>query len=514
MRDITNKSVKLNRQLDGLLIEAMKKDLLVKIGWGREQDEKPRNGEIGAISLLPNKSKVLLLGDLGECAGAMNKGGIFTLQGSAGSMLGAFQESGKIIVERDVGPKAGYRMKQGTIIIQGSVANEAGASMLGGSIIVRGHAGDRLGTNMKGGLIIVLGSTGTEPGINMSGGKIVIAGSCPPPGEGVNMRSITKKEIDECKNQLKGLGLTISDDALVLEATNEIKDNSGSKLDSSILEGFDNISLIPDNSERIPPHKPIDSFTLVLSRDLESKGILFPIPWLIGCKSAIKWNGDNASKQPALVDENPRSIDLVLINEDNLGDSKKMIKESAGIVIDLKNISNMNDAELEAIIVSLASRMEPSSLIFLKDDVNRVQELFRLVVELDLEGAIVDTSVPGGGNIPASLPLIGLASKSWEFKKGNRSMFIQTDEMPEVQDMLIAIASGCDGILGPFEGDSIEDVLETKIINMKEWMMELGIDGLEKIGRKNLRANNHNIAAISGLRLIGYNRPLPMWLRK
>ena len=49
---------------------------------------------------------------------------------------------------------------------------------------------------------------------------------------------------------------------------------------------------------------------------------------------------------------------------------------------------------------------------------------------------------------------------------------------------------------------------------LKKWMVELGIDGLEKIGRKNLRANDHNTAAISGLRLIGYNRPLPMWLQK
>ena len=64
MRNNTNKSIKLNRQLDKLLVEAMKKDLLVKIGWGREQDKKPRDGEIGAITLLPDKSKVLLLGNL------------------------------------------------------------------------------------------------------------------------------------------------------------------------------------------------------------------------------------------------------------------------------------------------------------------------------------------------------------------------------------------------------------------------------------------------------------------
>jgi hypothetical protein len=43
-------------------------------------------------------------------------------------------------------------------------------------------------------------------------------------------------------------------------------------------------------------------------------------------------------------------------------------------------------------------------------------------------------------------------------------------------------------------------------------MRELGIDGLERIGRRNLRATDYDTAAISGLRLVGYDRPLPMWL--
>ena len=41
---------------------------------------------------------------------------------------------------------------------------------------------------------------------------------------------------------------------------------------------------------------------------------------------------------------------------------------------------------------------------------------------------------------------------------------------------------------------------------------ELGVDGLEKVTRRNLRALDYDTAAISGLRLVGYDRPLPMWL--
>ena len=75
MRDITARSVKLDRDLDKMLLQALERDLLVRIGWGKQGDEKPKNGEIGVITHLPEKSRVLLLGDLGECAGAMNDGG-------------------------------------------------------------------------------------------------------------------------------------------------------------------------------------------------------------------------------------------------------------------------------------------------------------------------------------------------------------------------------------------------------------------------------------------------------
>jgi len=138
MREVTVKSIKLNRDLDGMLSEALERDLLVRIGWGRGGDEKPKKGEIGAITHLPPKSRVLLLGNLGECAGAMNRGGTFTLRGSSTSMLGAFQQNGRIVVEKDVGDRLGYRMTGGAITVQGSAGDEAGAGISGGTILVAG----------------------------------------------------------------------------------------------------------------------------------------------------------------------------------------------------------------------------------------------------------------------------------------------------------------------------------------------------------------------------------------
>ena len=86
----SDRSEKLNRDLDRMLVQAIERDLLVRIGWGREGDEKPKNGEIGALSLLPDESRSLLLGNLGEGAGLMNRGGTATVQGSVGMHAGGW----------------------------------------------------------------------------------------------------------------------------------------------------------------------------------------------------------------------------------------------------------------------------------------------------------------------------------------------------------------------------------------------------------------------------------------
>ena len=139
-------------------------------------------------------------------------------------------------------------MEGGVIIVQGSVGNEAGGKMRGGSIIVRGHAGDKLGSKMSGGVAIILGSTGSEPGLGMVGGKLIIAGSCPPPGEDVLMRSINEEEIEYCKEYLTPIGLTINEDALVLESATSKKVQDVNKPIKNITEGLENIILVPSNT--------------------------------------------------------------------------------------------------------------------------------------------------------------------------------------------------------------------------------------------------------------------------
>ena len=42
-------------------------------------------------------------------------------------------------------------------------------------------------------------------------------------------------------------------------------------------------------------------------------------------------------------------------------------------------------------------------------------------------------------------------------------------------------------------------------------LARLGLDSIDNLKRQNLRALDYETAAISGLRLVGYERPLPHW---
>ena len=43
---------------------------------------------------------------------------------------------------------------------------------------------------------------------------------------------------------------------------------------------------------------------------------------------------------------------------------------------------------------------------------------------------------------------------------------------------------------------------------------DIGLTSIDMLERKHLRALNHETAAVSGLRLAGYERPLPHWFAR
>ena len=510
MRDIVNKSLKLNNDLDRYVEQALEQGRPVKIGWGRAGDERPKDGEFGVMTHLPEGARVLCLGSLGDGVGAANRGGTLTLRGDCGSMLGAFHLSGKTVVEKDVGDKAGFAMNGGEISIQGSTGDEAGYSMAGGFLLVRGHSGDRLGCGMSGGAIVVMGSVGSEPGIGMTGGRVIISGSCPPPPDGVEMRSIKKSEISEFSKLLEPMGLSLNDDALVLESAGD-GFSSVEGAEFFISEGFENISLYP-NEDSLSNNAPLDHYTLLVQDGSDSGGALLKIPWIMTCETTMgseRWKGIDS---PAIVRTESRDNDLLLVGKNEFCEAIDHVGNCSGVVFDITDFPGLNDAEIEAMIISLRSRMSESSIILLRGRIDRIERLFRLVMDLELDGAIVNCATRSGSRLASSLPKIGLASKAMGMSETGKFVMIEVLHEPVAKDLIIAVASGCTALVSPCPESDLNEKINELTMGIRGWMREIGVDRIERIGRRNLRANDFDTAAISGLRLVGYDRPLKMWL--
>ncbi|DAC70366.1 MAG TPA: hypothetical protein D7I12_02110, partial [Candidatus Poseidoniales archaeon] len=298
----SDRSEKLNRDLDRMLVQAIERDLLVRIGWGREGDEKPKNGEIGALSLLPDESRSLLLGNLGEGAGLMNRGGTATVQGSVASMAGGWMSSGRLVVEKDAGSRAGFKMTGGSIVIHGSSDDNAGARMSGGTLLIRGDSGSNAGSGMSGGTVIIIGSSGDNPGIGMTGGQIVICGDCGSIPRGVVSGRDSENMPKDALDLMSSLGIEIPDGSLVLNAGDSlVADNH-----PSVSRGgsFSGIGVVGSGSGRIDSCVDVQTGIHVRGSREESHELVLERPW-------IPILDDSSGIGPCIVRGVPESGDLL-----------------------------------------------------------------------------------------------------------------------------------------------------------------------------------------------------------
>ena len=193
--DITQKSVRLTRQVAKSLDQAIQLDRALKIGWGRDGDERPKKGETGVLTHLPAKLKMRLLGELGDLVGSANQGALLQIEGRTGNLAAAFQSDGKTIFEKGTGDRVALGMTGGTVIVRDDVGADAGESMSGGLLVIRGMAGERIGAGMIDGTIVAVSNVDNNAGSGMIGGKIVVDGRVRSVGKGAQSRSIAADEL-------------------------------------------------------------------------------------------------------------------------------------------------------------------------------------------------------------------------------------------------------------------------------------------------------------------------------
>ena len=494
------KSVKLNRDLDKMLAQAIERDLLIRIGWGREGDEKPKNGEIGALSMLPVDSRSLLLGDLGEGAGLLNRGGTATVQGSVSSIAGGWMSSGRLVIEKDAGSRTGFYMSGGSIVVHGSVGNFGGSNMSGGTLLIRGDAGSNLGASMVGGTIILMGSADPGLGSSMSGGVIVVCGkhhhAADPEMKYGQLSDIPQEALDLASS----LGIEIPTGATVLvNAVDPPKDNL------PILErghNFSGIGIIASGPGRNDSHISPYISAAIKSKHEEGEEITLSRPWI-----EIREKG--AKHGSSIVLASPEPEDLLIVGGHNIGSLGRDNIKCSGFILDTDSLPTLNDAEIEALIVSVRSRMAPGSLVILSDRVDRVDELARRCKELELDGVLVDTTSLDSAGPTVALPRIGMANKRHGISENGGFVLIRLDGKTDPKSLIIAKSAGIDAVVSP-ELDSSELDFDSRLRGM---LREMGLSSISSTNRSNIRALDHNVAMQTGLRLVGLERPLPTWTR-
>ena len=510
LREEVIRSLKLNRDLSKLLEQALELDRTIKIGWTRDGEPVPKKGEMGVSPALPKNGRIRLLGNLGDMVCILCDKGTFTLEGSTKNFFGAWNSGANLIVERNAGDYLGYCMNSGKITVRDGSGDYTGSHMSEGLIIVRGDAGKKVGELMSGGTIIVHGDVGIESGIGMTGGRIIVNGRCPKIGNGAKITTLTKEEINLINKEVEDESLHIPGDAICLIH----EPNNIAKMISPELKETGNWNSIgitsTDSFEKKIIANAIDTVTLLGDRQLpeglpERNKIGLEVPLM----SFTESGKDKTGNQIRLVNSNPKNTDLLFADSQSIASKIKWIDKCEGLVFDVGEMPDIDAEAMDGLIVALRSIQKQEKLLLISGNIEHVEKIHKTVRNHDLDGCIVDLMNFTGAHVSSALPRIGRSINSNNIKSHQQPTIIKINWNLSAKDVVIALASGSQIVCAvETEENGWYDKISEEI---RGFLSEIGVDSIDKLSRKNLRALDYETAAISGLRLIGYDRPLPHW---
>jgi hypothetical protein len=504
-----------------MLDQAIQLDRAVKIGWGRDGDEKPKKQETGVMTHLPAKLKLRLLGDMGDLVGSANNGALFEVVGTVGHMACAYHQDGKCTITKEAGNYVGLGMTGGTVILRSDTGGAAGESMSGGLLVIRGNAGERVGAAMSDGTIVLMSNAGENIGEGMTGGRIVVDGRINSVGKGAKSRSIETEELVEINDLLSPHSFKLTMDATVIETDAD----GGTTIQVPQMGSsgrFDGLRLCAHGNALSTSH--MVSIESTIKMPSASTGLDLRSPWIPILPKGASKGGNGLDAQPCMTDSSPRSIDFVRISEENYSSLREELSEAGGAVIDLSGFPNMPESAIHGLAVVASGFLPARAPVLLMDSVDHTERLLRMTAELGLAGAIVDVKTLGSAPAIAALPTIGIVLSK---QKAEMSVLLRIDWTPTAADILTVVAAGMHGVLAePFIGDeappttvkkiatTLDGDIQSREKEMRGWLQQMGAASLNDLKRHHLRAKSYESAAMSGLRLEGYRQPLPMWSRK
>jgi hypothetical protein len=515
--DVVQRSMSINEKLHPRLATAAEQNAILRIGWTNAGDPVPKNGELGLCPGLPEGARIRALGKLGSWVAAFGQGGSFTVQGSTEHFLGAGNRGVAITCEQFAGNFAGFMMYDGVIKILEGVGDDAGSSMQGGTLFIRGSAGKRLGGGMNDGLIVVHGDVGEEPGLGMTGGKIIINGRCPQPPEGVILRPLTDKEMKAINKQLDD-DMEIPIDAVCLTVEEEFLQHSHEIYSAS--GDLSTVGLVPVNHAPLEPYSSVDTVALLGDQEgIEAIALPLPILPMLQSGETMKPKEDlpvqfkhMLNSQPAVVCANPRAIDLAYVCKDTIENLAELMADVSGFVIDFDSFPSLSAEEIDGLLVALKGLSKPNIPVVSIQSLSFVQTQHQRSMSHDIHLALSRLEDGSGSPYVAALPMIGRSSKS------NLSSTYLPGACSELalhgHDLAVLIASGIPISCCTCPVEQTEDIaiwLHDIQSDLSNTLRRIGVSTIDALSRAHLRALDYETAALSGLRLAGYERPLPHW---
>ena len=516
--DVVARSFNINNKLGPKLEAAAEQNAILRIGWTNAGDPVPKNGELGLCPGIPKGAKIRALGTLGSWTAAFGKGGVFTIQGDVGSFLGAANNGNQITCERSAGNYAGFAMSSGKISILDGCGDDLGSCMSGGLLAVRGNAGLRVGGGMTGGIIVVDGDIGNDPGAGMTGGKIIVNGRCPNPPEGVVLRPITDSELVELNKEIDDKNFQIPNDSVCLESSGEQKNNNHSVVSAGDLSM---IGLVPSGQPRNMFYSTCDTVALLGERAESNTPIALPLPILPHITDGnILVNKKKPSKlvetQPFVVTHNPRTVDFISVEMNNLTHCTDALPSSGGAVVNLMKMPSMDAEEIDGMLVAIRSLLGQEKPFGFADGVGRIEALHKSSSYHNADISICIIEDESGISESASLPLIGRSNKA-NLENTYTDSGIELGFSANAEDIAKLRASGLKFVCCSSPSDSYDEIsnwLDEIQSKLSTILQNLGLESIDSLSRQNLRALDYETAAVSGLRLSGYERPLPHWFAR
>ena len=220
--------------------------------------------------------------------------------------------------------------------------------------------------------------------------------------------------------------------------------------------------------------------------------------------------------QPFLVVENPRPIDIVQLNLQSLCNLRTTAPIVAGVCIDMDSLPSMDAEEYDGLLVAIRTLMTAQSPVMSIQGITRIQSHHKSSAYHHVQAAISRIEDGSGTPEAATLPIMGRSKKN-ELDKTPVITALEFGFTSDAHDVIVARCAGADFVVTEPPMLEIEDIeywLQGLTIDLQNTLRNLGLDSVDILQRSHLRALDHDTASVSGLRMSGYERPLPHWFAR